>query len=181
MIAKQHQTIIDLAIQSTGSAEAAFELALMNGYSITDDVETGHVLSVPDVVDVDVLNYFTQKGIQPATAWLDNAERVVSAADVVISDENLLTSNYITVLDGQTLFDIAMQQCGSAEAAFDLAIANDISITDILTAGTKLIPVAAISNKIVSYYEQKGIRPATSITEATVKGIFDFTFDFSFE
>ena len=36
----QGQTIFDLAVQSSGSAEAAYELALQNGVGLTDDLIT---------------------------------------------------------------------------------------------------------------------------------------------
>ena len=40
----------------------------------------------------------------------------------------------ITAADRQTLLDIALQQYGNAEAAMDLAIANDKSISQDISA-----------------------------------------------
>ena len=65
------------------------------------------------------------------------------------------------VLQGQTLIDIAIQELGSAEAAFDLGMLNGLSVTDELTPGQELkLPV--ISNKsVAAYYVNKAIKPAT--------------------
>lgn len=68
------------------------------------------------------------------------------------------------VLSGQSLIDVAIQCCGSAEAAYDIAVLNGLSITDDLTAGLELTIPAAVNSSIVSYYTQKGIKPATGIT-----------------
>ena len=68
------------------------------------------------------------------------------------------------VLEGQSLLDIAIQCCGSAEAAYDIAVLNGLSIADDLVAGRELSIPAAVNSSVVSYYTQKGIRPATNIT-----------------
>lgn len=70
------------------------------------------------------------------------------------------------VLDGQSLFDIAVQECGSVEAAFALAVANDIGITDEITPGTYLKKTSIVNKKIVDYYTLKNLKPATSSTIA---------------
>ena len=41
----------------------------------------------------------------------------------------------VRVLDNQSLFDIAMMHCGKAELAYDIAIANGISVTDSVNVG----------------------------------------------
>lgn len=65
-----NQSLLDFAIQRTGTLESLFQLAIENGISITDELETGRFLLIPDNVkkDVDVLAYYNEKGIQPATA-----------------------------------------------------------------------------------------------------------------
>ena len=71
------------------------------------------------------------------------------------------------VLEGQSLLDIAIQCCGSAEAAYDIAVLNGLSIADDLTAGRELTIPAAVNSSVVSYYTQKGIKPSTAITATT--------------
>lgn len=70
----------------------------------------------------------------------------------------------ITVLNNQSLFDLAIRYCGSALVAFELASANGISITHQFTAGDDVeIPEALIRNKdVVNYFEAKNHQPATA-------------------
>lgn len=60
--------------------------------------------------------------------------------------------------DGQTLFDIALRECGATEAAWDIAVANGVAITDI-PANVDLVPISNI--KIVEHYAINNITPAT--------------------
>lgn len=63
------QSIIDLAIQETGSADTAFEIALANGRSITDDLAVLETLNVPELEkNLDVKKYYDSRQIKPATA-----------------------------------------------------------------------------------------------------------------
>lgn len=64
------QNLFDIALQLTGSASAAFWIALENGLSITDEITPGMELTYSgDVVVPDVLGYYQQNRIQPATAF----------------------------------------------------------------------------------------------------------------
>ena len=66
-----HQSLLDLAIQHTGTAENAFDLALQNNRSLTDDLEAGESIEFTAYgiqQNKDILNYYTAKNIQPATA-----------------------------------------------------------------------------------------------------------------
>jgi len=64
----------------------------------------------------------------------------------------------------QSTLDIAIQQCGSIEAVFDLATLNDISITDDLITENLLLTPEPENNIIASYYSNNGITPATAVT-----------------
>lgn len=89
----------------------------------------------------------------------------------------------IIVLSNQSLFDLAVQTAGSAEAAFALALQNNRCITDDLEAGLELRNVAIEHKGIEGYYSSKGLTPATSITTldiALLGSIFDDTFDDTF-
>ncbi|MDD4394871.1 MAG: hypothetical protein PHQ33_03180 [Bacteroidales bacterium] len=68
----------------------------------------------------------------------------------------------IRLRDRQTIFDVALQACGSAEAAFDIARMNDISISELLPAGTilKIPEVDSSSKRVVDYYDNT-FYPAT--------------------
>jgi len=68
----------------------------------------------------------------------------------------------LRVYDGQTFFDVALMVAGSAEAAFDLALENGLSITDDLTAENELqFTGIAINKKVVEYYRVNSVVPAT--------------------
>ena len=63
------QSLLDIAIQHTGSVFTAFEIALVNGLSVSDTVEPGAILILPEVErNTEILNYYSAKKIQPATA-----------------------------------------------------------------------------------------------------------------
>nr|DAY32261.1 MAG TPA: hypothetical protein [Caudoviricetes sp.] len=65
-----NQSLLDIAIQHTGAVENTFAIAVANGLSLTDDLPAGAEIKTPDSAnkDNDVLNYYTAKSLQPATA-----------------------------------------------------------------------------------------------------------------
>lgn len=65
-----NQSLLDLAIQHTGSVENAFELAVENGLSLTDDLEAGESIKLTTHgirQNKDILGYYQAKKLQPAT------------------------------------------------------------------------------------------------------------------
>lgn len=70
----------------------------------------------------------------------------------------------VTVLDGQSIFDIAVQKCGSAESAFDISLLNGISLTDVIAGGTVLQLPSVKNADNVSVFETGNINPATALT-----------------
>lgn len=64
----------------------------------------------------------------------------------------------------QSTFDIAIQQCGSIEAVFNMTLLNDISVTDDLSTGNPLTIPDPKDDRVVSYYTINKITPATAIT-----------------
>jgi len=69
----------------------------------------------------------------------------------------------ITVLNGQSIFDLANIVSGSAEAAFGMAFENGISVTEELESGQVLQygAAAVVVKNVVDYYRLNGICPAT--------------------
>lgn len=61
------QTFLDVAIQETGSLEAAFEMALLNDVSITDDLLITDQLEAPEPMDLEIVSYYVRNDIKPAT------------------------------------------------------------------------------------------------------------------
>lgn len=69
----------------------------------------------------------------------------------------------VTVIAHQSLLDIAVQEYGAAEAAFALARANDLNVTDRLDAGMQLtLPTLDTEADILAYYQSRGVKPATA-------------------
>lgn len=69
-----------------------------------------------------------------------------------------------TVKNGQSLFDIALQMCGSAESAFELALMNGLALSDELVNGQVLEVPAVAEKQIVQQYAVDNVFPATAIT-----------------
>ncbi|MBQ4278362.1 MAG: LysM domain-containing protein [Rikenellaceae bacterium] len=86
-----------------------------------------------------------------------------------------------TVSDSrQTLFDVAACALGSIEGVYALAVLNKCSVTDRLAAGQVLIIPEAVDNRVVEYYHQEGVVPATDVVDSALT-IFDSSFDITFE
>lgn len=69
------QSTIDIAIQTGGSVESVFDLAIKNGLSITDSLSPSQVLTTPVVTNALVLEYYNMKGLRPATDTDSEAEQ----------------------------------------------------------------------------------------------------------
>lgn len=65
-----NQSLFDVMLQHTGSIAGIFDIALSNGVSITGELFPGQILKVDGSVqaDQDILDYYTAKRVQPATA-----------------------------------------------------------------------------------------------------------------
>lgn len=71
--------------------------------------------------------------------------------------------NKIDVLQGQSLYDLAIQETGTIENVFDLAVKNNIAVTDMLPLDTPFIVPKKIEKdkNIVRYYNALNLKPAT--------------------
>ncbi len=66
----QHQSILDVAIQLTGTIDNALWIAKENELNPSDDLTAGMVLIIPYglVNDIEILKYYILNKILPATA-----------------------------------------------------------------------------------------------------------------
>lgn len=73
----------------------------------------------------------------------------------------------ITVLNNQSLFDVAIRYCGTVEAIAEIAILNNLSITDDLIPGQIVqIPLTDYGNQeVINYFSTNKVDPATALTE----------------
>lgn len=71
----------------------------------------------------------------------------------------------VTVKNGQTMSDIAIQEYGDLSAVFLIAEENDISPSDNLTAGTVLrLPDVVVNKEMQDYCRNNDVSPATEVT-----------------
>ena len=71
------------------------------------------------------------------------------------------------IAKGQTLFDMAVQHCGEASAAFDIAALNNLSLTDTPQAGTMLLLPNPSKPKVVDALAAHGVLPACAVEAST--------------
>ena len=73
-----NQSLLDLALQHTGTIESVFEFTEANALNITDDVQAGAPLYLGEGLEVrnEILSYYTAKNLQPATAFTKEDEQV---------------------------------------------------------------------------------------------------------
>ena len=90
----------------------------------------------------------------------------------------------VTVLNGQSVFDLAVQAAGSVEAAFDMADLLGTSITDELPVGARIEASTTLNRQIAEYYRVNSIQPATGITAADApalqEGVEFWTVEYDF-
>ncbi|MDR1729943.1 MAG: hypothetical protein LBR52_04705 [Prevotellaceae bacterium] len=92
-----------------------------------------------------------------------------------------MKTKYI-VHDRQSLFDIAIQQCGSTDAAFELAFLNNKSVADDLTTGEELILPAQTQQLVAAHFTDNRLTPATALgmEETGFEGINYMGIEFDF-
>ena len=79
----------------------------------------------------------------------------------------------ITALVLQTWFDVALQYTGSASNAYDIAKANNKSLTDDIVGGQKVIipEYLDLRNKEIYYFTTKEIAPSTATNNTEINDI----------
>lgn len=76
----ENQSVFDVAVQESGSVLAAFDWALKNGLSLTDDLEPGQQLISPNsnFINADVAGYFKGKKQMIATGFnIENGQSII--------------------------------------------------------------------------------------------------------
>lgn len=64
---KDRQTMLDVALQTSGSLEALMALSIKNNRSITDELADGEELETVDVADATVVERYNVERVCPAT------------------------------------------------------------------------------------------------------------------
>lgn len=71
----------------------------------------------------------------------------------------------ITSKQGQTLWDIALQYCGDVSAAAEIGILNGMDVTFQPATGTSMVVPDVINKRVVKYFKDNRINPATAWQE----------------
>lgn len=74
------QSFLDKVIENTGSVENAVEMALLNGFSITDDLVIGMELNVSEITNKSIVEFFGEFN-RPATAINKKNHELIVADD----------------------------------------------------------------------------------------------------
>lgn len=71
-----------------------------------------------------------------------------------------------TIHSRQSLPDIALQECGTFEAVWELSERNDVALTDVLAPGDGIdyLPELIAAPQVVDRLAARRIRPATATT-----------------
>ena len=69
----------------------------------------------------------------------------------------------INIEPTQTLYDVALQECGDQSAAVDIALLNGIDVTDTPAPGTALLLPDIVNRRVGKYYSDNKIKPATAL------------------
>lgn len=72
--AANQQSILDLAMQHCGAAEAAMPIAALNGLPLDAALTPGQPLLIPEPTDGRVVAQLARQGVAPATAWVPEPE-----------------------------------------------------------------------------------------------------------
>jgi len=68
----------------------------------------------------------------------------------------------VTPLSGQSIFDVALMTCGIAEAAYDIAVDNRVSVTDdVVGLDLSVADNISANKRVVEFYSVNKISPAT--------------------
>lgn len=153
-----HQTLLDVATQSAGSAEALVQLANLNGLSITDEPVAGLELWAVGTVDEKVKDYFDIPGNIIAAKLLNPVVFIPGVAGYVF----LTGQNVAGLRSLQTMLDAALIITGSAEMAITMAARNGLSITDAFTDGQQLQKLPVVTKEVVKEFTI--YQPATGIS-----------------
>lgn len=83
----------------------------------------------------------------------------------------------ITVRDRQSLLDLSVQYCGDVQNVFDIALTNELSITEteILDTGMQLQIPPSLNKAVAEYFRTGYYFPATAeVVENTADGGIEF-------
>jgi hypothetical protein len=146
---KNGQTLLDMALQIGGSLESLFDLALMNGLSVTGDV--GGFLKNTPVLNKQVVRFYQTGGLYPVTMYSG-----LSINWGLTLNEGF--SKQVLSKKGQTIIDLALMETGTLEGVFD--IINRLGM-DITSDISEAITIKGSTSPERRFYDAQGLFPVT--------------------
>lgn len=70
------------------------------------------------------------------------------------------------VLQGQSFINKVLEQTGNIENAMDMALLNNVSITEAVSIGSQFVPTTITDQTIVNYFSEKKPANGIAISEA---------------
>lgn len=141
--AKQGQDLYAIALQELNNVLAVFDIAMANEYSITSTLDPGQLINIP------------------APGTYENRVTEFMEPPIETPVENFLKS--IVSRNGQSLYDIALQELGSVEGVIELSLQNNLMpTTDLLPSQLIKSPIFTIDKNVVNEMKSKKIHPATA-------------------
>lgn len=179
----QLQSVLDLSNQYHGTATAALELLLNNNLSIDDTINPGQIIKLEnkDYGFTNVVDYYKANSFEPSTQSTSGQYEVFGVADYSGLEPEFLNNYQKHVLQLQSVLDLCSQYHGTATAALELILKNDLRIDESINPGR----IVTIENKdygfknVVDYYSLNKIEPATAfieVLEFELPGEFPFSF-----
>lgn len=68
-----NQSLLDIAIQTTGKAENLLKIAMANNLVPTEPIAPGTILNIPEIIEIDqdIVRYYNANNVVPATSLSD--------------------------------------------------------------------------------------------------------------
>lgn len=139
-ITTQHnQSFLDIAIQEHGDADAAVLIAIENGVDLSSDLTPGTSLS-----------------------------SISFESDTRVYESSIEVSKEVTysMQHNQSLLDVAIQLGGDVQTAVELAVLNNMTLSEELAVGREIVytGLKVASSSIVENFKRNGFIPATGTT-----------------
>lgn len=83
------QTLLDLAMQHAGNAEAAFAMCVQQDVPITNEYAAGTILPAPEIENEDVITLYRTEKAKPASI-LQNAENDLEGINYWIIEDDFI-------------------------------------------------------------------------------------------
>ena len=94
---RDRQTLFDIALQYCGDREAVFEIAKLNDFPVTAELSAGTEVTVPEVINQRVVNYYEINRIVPATATGTEIETAENGLMTNDGQYAIVTNNDINI------------------------------------------------------------------------------------